>query len=319
MASEIRAGALTGSILYAHVLNAAGKRWNGSSFETYAAANYSTYAITMTEQGSSGMFFGTFPTSIPTAANYEYVVYIANGASGAEGDSVVGTGNVDWNGTASADSIAGSMSGTDFLAYVKRSFKRTDKDTELYEAMTDAISELRRIYSFDEDQVETTTTDTISVLGDFKLDMETNVGILIGDIVVVDGDDSSVVQQVAKETYDRLYQNPSSTMATRDKPKHFCIFAGQIYLGPVPDSVSYTYRLNYSKGVSTITSASTSVPFTKWYREPLRSGVLAKAWKGLDDELAATHRADWEFFKEQIQRREEMNQKGTGFVDYCGV
>ena len=35
------------------------------------------------------------------------------------------------------------MLGSDFAAYLKRTFKRTDKDTEIYEAMTDVVMELK--------------------------------------------------------------------------------------------------------------------------------------------------------------------------------
>lgn len=320
MASELRGVAAPGQALYAHIVNSSGRRWNGSSFETYASANYSTYTVTLTEQGSSGAYFGTFPSAIVASGTYEYLVYLRSGGSAAEGDAVAGTGEVAWSGTVSSDIIAGSMSGSDFLTYVKRIFKRTDKDTELYDAISDAIAELRRIYSFDEDEVETTTTAVISTLGQFQIALETNLGILIGDIVVVDGDDSQIVTKIAKQRFDVLYPNPTSTTATRDKPQHFCVFAGNIYFGPVPDSTAYTYRLNYSKGVSTITSSSSSVPFTKWYREPLRAGVLAKGFDGVgNDEQAMKYFQIWEFFKQQIMTREDQNQKGNGFIEYHGV
>lgn len=319
MAAEIRGANNTGLTLYAHILNVSGQRWNGTTFETYSAGNYANYAVSMAEQGASGAYFATFPALIITSGIYEYLVYLQGGGAPAEGDQVIGTGKVDWSGTITSGPTAGAMSGPDFLAYVLRIFKRTDKDTELYDAITDAVTELRRIYSFDESEVEITSTDTISVLGDFKFSLESDNGLLIGDIEVIDGDDSRPVIKISKEKYDLLYPNSASATATRDKPKHFAVFAGVVYLGPVPDSISYTYRLNYSKRGTTISAASVSVPFTQDYREPLRYGVLAKAFDGLDADLASAYLGKWEFFKQQIQLREENNQKGTGFVTYCGV
>ena len=319
MSAELRGVAPSGSGVYTHILNSSGQRWNGTVFETYAAGNYSNYSIILTEQGASGAFFADFPSALTLSGSYEYLVYLQNGGSPAQGDAIVGTGKVNWGGTATSDVISGAMSGIDFLAYVKRIFKRTDKDTELYDAMTDAISELRRIYSFDEDEIETTTTDTISVLGDYRLDLESNLGILIGDIQVIDNDDSRPVQKVAKQIFDILYPNQDSATVTRDKPAHFAVFDGKIFLGPVPDKTSYTYRINYSKGSDSISASTVSVPFTKWYREALREGVLAKAWSGLEEDLAMEHQSKWQFFKEQIMNREDKNQRGTGFVFYHGI
>jgi hypothetical protein len=321
MANELRGVSAKNLNLYAHITNSAGKRWNGSQFETYASGNYSTYGISLTEQGTSGVYFADFPSDITTSGSYEYFVYRRIGGSQAEGDPVVGTGSISWNGTISASEVlSGAMSGSDFLTYVKRIFKRTDKDTELYEHITDAIAELRRIYSFDEDKVEMTTTDTISVDGDFKLSVESDHGLFLGDVVVVDDDASQVLLKVSKESYDRLYPNPSATNVTTGKPRHYAIFSGEIYLGPVPDDTGYTYRLSYSISGSTITSATVSVPFTKHYREALRAGVLAKAFDGVEnDAQAAKYVSMWEYFKNQIQLREEMNQKGTGFVEYTGI
>lgn len=319
MASELRGIAPTGSSVYVHILNSSGQRWNGTVFETYAAGNYSNYSISLTEQGSSGAFFGDFPAALTLSGTYEYLVYLQNGGSPAQGDAIVGTGKVNWSGTGQSDVISGAMSGPQFLAYVKKIFKRTDKDDEIYDAITDAISELRRLCSFDEDEVEVSTTDTIATVGDYRLNVEDNMGILIGDVQVIDSDDSRPLTKLDKQIFDIYYPNQDATNVTKDKPQHFAVFAGQIYLGPVPDKTSYTYRVNYSKGMSTISSSTTSVPFTKWYREGLREGVLAKVWSGLEEDLAAEHQAKWQFFKDQIMRREDMNQKGTGFVLYHGI
>ena len=210
------------------------------------------------------------------------------------------------------------MSGSDFLTYVKRIFKRTDKDTELYDAITDAIAELRRIFNFDEAHVETTSTDTISTIGDFKIDLETDNGLLLG-VTIVDGTNSRTLLKLSKQMFDEYYPNPSATDVNKQKPIHYCVYAGQIQFGPVPDLTTYTYRLIYSKSGATISAATTSVPFTKHYREPLREGTLAKAWSGLDDSLAQEHLAKWEFFKSQMKERETVNLQGTGQIVYNGI
>jgi hypothetical protein len=199
------------------------------------------------------------------------------------------------------------MTASDFRAYVlRRGFIRTDKDTELYEAMTDAIQELRRLFKFDEAEAETTTTDTISVLGDFKLTLETDFGMLVG-IVIEDSDIGAPLQQVTKREFDELY---SSINVETDKgyPLHFCIYAGQIYIGPIPDSVSYSYRISYSKRAGTITSSTTSVPFTDLYRDVLADNVLGRLYDDLE-EFDKANRYRQKFIEgfEGMKRRERLN------------
>ena len=47
------------------------------------------------------------------------------------------------------------MTGAEFYAYVLRlGFKRTDKETEFFEACTDAVEEMRRRFGFSADGTE---------------------------------------------------------------------------------------------------------------------------------------------------------------------
>src|SRR3990167_2247931 len=100
MASEIRAASGTGNTIYVHILNASGQRWNGTAFATYAAGSWADYDVALTEQTSSGVYVGDFPSTIQTAGSYEYYVYLQAGASPAAGDQIVSAGIVYWNGSA---------------------------------------------------------------------------------------------------------------------------------------------------------------------------------------------------------------------------
>jgi hypothetical protein len=265
-------------------MNPAGLWWNGTSFEAYDAGNYADYVIAMTEQGSSGVYVADFPSAITSSGTYEYFVHQQAGGSPAEGDSVLddNTETIDWTGTASASAATGSMTGSDWRAYVLRlGFKRTDKDTELYEATTDAIQEMRRRFMFDEAETETTTTDTISVDGDFKLTLETDFGLLLGIVLEYD-DTGTPLVQVPKWKFDQLY--PSINVESdRGYPRHFCIYGGSIYIGPIPDQTTYVYRISYSLRAGTVTSSTSGVPFTNVYRDVLADLTLAKLYKALEE------------------------------------
>lgn len=281
MAREIRGTSSTGT-LYARIINSAGLWANGSSFEAYSTSNYSLYVNTMAEQGNSGVYVADFPSWITAGGTYEYFVHRQTGGSPAEGDPVINTGKIDWTGIAAISAATGAMSGSEWRDYVLRlGFKRTDKDAELFEATTDAIQEMRRRCMFDEAEIDSTTTDTISVLGDFKLDIESDLGLVLG-IVVEDDDTGIPLIKISKGEFDCLY---SSINVDNDHgfPKHYSIYAGKIYIGPSPDQVSYRYRINYSQRAGTITSSTAGVPFTNLYRDVLADNVQMRLYRMLEE------------------------------------
>ena len=310
MSNEMRGISSTGT-LDARILNSSGKIWNGTTFETYSSANFSTYLTAMTEQGNSGIYLADFPTGITTGGTYEYFVSRRSGASAAETDTIVTSGKIDWTGTVSITGASGSMIGSDWRDYVLRlGFKRTDKDTELYEATTDSIQKMRRKFMFDEAEAEATTTDTITVLGDFKLTVESDLGLVLG-IILEDSDTGTPLLRIPKWRFDELY--PSVNVDTdKGYPKHYCLYNGQIYIGPIPDSVSYSYRISYSRRAGTVTSSTAAVPFTNLYRDVLAYDVLFRLYLGLDEpDKASSYKQLFDEGFDEITRRERVNSGST--------
>jgi hypothetical protein len=68
------------------------------AFETFNSSNYISYAFPATNQGG-GLFVANFPTSVTTAGLYPVAAYSQSGASPVEGDTLAGTGVIDWNGS----------------------------------------------------------------------------------------------------------------------------------------------------------------------------------------------------------------------------
>lgn len=96
--------------LYAVIRNSAGQVWNGTSFGTYSTASLSTYAVSMTEQGTASRYYAAnFPTGITTAGRYAFVIFQKLGGSFAETDTVVSGGSIDWDGSAIAGSAATTL------------------------------------------------------------------------------------------------------------------------------------------------------------------------------------------------------------------
>ncbi len=90
---QLSAPAYSGETLYALRRNLAAQIWDGAAFANYVTANYATYPITMTEQGTgSGYFVGTDPA--PTVPG-TVVVKVQAGEAPAETDADAGDGDVD--------------------------------------------------------------------------------------------------------------------------------------------------------------------------------------------------------------------------------
>jgi hypothetical protein len=309
---EITGVSPTGT-LYARLMNPSGLWWNGTTFEAYSSANYADYVLSMSEQGDSGVYSASFPSTIQTPGEYEYVVHLMAGASPAEGDTPINTGKVTLTAEMTDSSASGSMSGSDFYTYVLRKFKRTDKETEVYEAITDAVQALRVRFMFDEAEAEQETTDTIGYIGDYKLDLETDFGLLLG-IRVEDGNTGIPLVPLNKAQFNAKYPGIDTDPSAPGFPINYCIYGGKILIGPAPDKTSYVFRIAYSRRAGTVTSSTSGVPFTAVYRDMLRDLVLSYLWDGLEeDDKAAKYKAKFEESFLFATRREVVNSGNSTF------
>lgn len=321
MANEFKIPSQTGLNIYSQILSPSAQRWNNSllQFETYAAGNYANYSIALTEQGSSGAYVGSFPTTITTAGDYEIFYYRRLGGSPAQGDIVIGTGIIKWNGSSAVSgSVPNAMTGSEWLAYVLRVFKRTDKNTEVYEETGEVIREIRRRLSIGQDEQESTPTDTISALGDYRIETDDNLSLFVSDVVVLDGTDSQQLVRISKSEFDYLYPNPGATGVYKSKPLHYCIFADMIHLGPVPDRTTYQYKVSMNiDDYAAITSSTTAVPYSNKYKNMLRAGVLKRVFEGVEKyDTAQYWDAQFERFFAQLVDKEEHNRDAVHVQKY---
>ena len=99
MANELVIHYPTGATLYALLFDATGQIWNGSAFAAPSSAAWTDYDIAMSEVATAT---GVYRASMPAAAAgiYGWVVRRQAGASPAVTDIAVGTGKIEWSGTA---------------------------------------------------------------------------------------------------------------------------------------------------------------------------------------------------------------------------
>lgn len=312
---KIKAASASGRTVYAIVLSRIGQFWNNEDeeFEDYLAADYTEYDIAMTEQGSSGIYTVSFPSEI-SEGTYEFICKVQLTGTPAETDPIVSAGKIVWGGL-------GTMTGLQFRNYVVREFKRTDKDTEIYEATSDTVREIRRRFPAEDDQTEQNTTDTIGTLGEFKLDLEDDFGLQINDVVLVDDDYSCPLNKLSKAEYDRKYPDQTGDSANNGIPEDYCIYQKKIYLGPHPDKVTYLYRINFSADdAANIVEESTSVPYVRLYREIVRDGVLKRLYKLLNrSDLAEYYSGKFEIGLDQWEKREKRNQDTVFIVQQFNI
>lgn len=325
MAGELFIANLSGLTAYAQIKNSVSRRWNGSQFEPYSAGNYSLYNVSMTEQGGSGTYSGDFPSGIITAGHYEIIYYSQDGGSPAEGDRVIGVGSLDWAGdevAASSDVIPGAMSGDDWYQYVLRALKRTDKETEVFDATKDTITDMRDRLIFPENETDGDIVDTISVLGEYRMDLPGDFGHFLSAVVLIDGDFGFTLWKISKDEFDRKYTGFGTGASSRGRPKEFTVYGGKILVGPVPDKTSYTYKQAYSSDDrASYTADSVSIPFTDKYREMMRWGVLQRLFADIlkNDDQAAKFGTLYESKLRIIERQLDRNKKGRSETKYQGV
>jgi hypothetical protein len=112
MASELKTQFTSGQTVYAVVLNATGQAWrtDTSVFESPTAGDWADYAVAMTEQSTTGVYEGSFPTAITTAGIYPVLFRQRSGASPAATDQNNGMlgGSICWTGAAEAFPLASS-------------------------------------------------------------------------------------------------------------------------------------------------------------------------------------------------------------------
>lgn len=326
MSNELRIGSVSGLTVYAAVLNENSRIWNGSTFEVYTSGNYANYDVAIAEQGSSGIYIGDFPSGIVDEGHYEIFYFIQDGGAPAEGDRILGTSSLDWDGsgldTDSGSIVSGAMSGSDWLEYLRRGgFKRTDKDQSLLEATTDTITDIRSRIVTEDYLTETTVSDLITILGDYRIDLESDFGLLVSGIVLQDSAHGKPLNKISKAEFDRKYTGFGTVASVRGVPEDFCIFGGQILIGPVPNTTAYTYVISYSEDShAEITEDTVSVPYTNKYRETLKYGVFSRVYSDLkSDDQAAKYGTLYESKLAQWEKREDRNRSGVRQTRYKGA
>ena len=212
------------------------------------------------------------------------------------------------------------MTGSEWLAYVKRTFIRTDKDTEIYESTNDAIQMLINSYPFED--YKTIKTDS-SIASGNSFDLPTDFMRLLTEISCIDSSSglAAKLEHISAAQFERLYANYYADTTQTGIPAHFCIVGKTVYVGPAPDSFDYAYRYIYEFYQSTaIAAGTTTVPFTTVNRKMLKHLVLGALYQDLEKtDLASHHMTIGSGMLNDIIGVESANVDGVMTVEYQDI
>ena len=175
------------------------------------------------------------------------------------------------------------MTLTLFKAYVKRDFKRTDKDTEIVQAYNDMIYWVAANMPHGKYKYQSYIA-LVNAQEDYPL--PSNLIHLMHPIKFLEGtatnDYGYPLDQLTKEEYDLRYPNPNRTSPTdKGKPKVYCVFSRSILLGPLPDSSSYLLEINWTKRPTTLSGDSDTADLGAEWDEVFKFGTLERCYAGM--------------------------------------
>lgn len=169
-----------------------------------------------------------------------------------------------------------------FRTYVKRDFKRTDKDTEIDQAYNDMIIWVAQKMPHGNYKFQSYIS-TVNAQEDYPL--PTNLIHLIHPIKYLEGSAANdwgwPLDHITKEEYDLREPNPNRTSPSTGKPTAYTIFSRSILLTPIPDNSADLLEISWAKRATTL-SAATDVPDlgSEW-DEIFKFGTLERVYDGM--------------------------------------
>jgi len=171
----------------------------------------------------------------------------------------------------------------EFRTYVLYDFKRTDKDTELYQAYNDTIKHIANLHP-NEGLKYQSWIPTVAGQEDYTL--PATKCHVIHPIRFIESSTSSAgypLIKTAKEEFSEMFPNPNATgtAVARGKPTHYCIYSNSILIGKLPDVATYILEMDWSKLPTSQDAASDLQELGTEWEEVLKWGTLARLYESV--------------------------------------
>lgn len=218
------------------------------------------------------------------------------------------------------------ITGSETYTYCLAILKRTDKSTEVYQSITDTVRDMRLRFR-SEDFKSINTALAISTIGNYSAALPSDFGHLIGDVMMKEtasDEDYLSLNKISIEEYNRKYSSRFNTaVGNKDTgiPYDYCIFGGNLLVGPPVDKTTYEFRFAYStEDEVEINSATSNVPFTDRYRKTVRYGVLKEMYLLMENyEEADLWSKLYEIDLAKIIENDNQNVKDNLPIKYSGI
>jgi len=202
------------------------------------------------------------------------------------------------------------MTRLQFLSYITRTLKRTDKNTEIYESLNETIRDVSGRARFQEYQFQSYVA---CVSGQEDYPLPSTLLHIQHPVRLLDGsatnDNGNQLTHISKAEYDRREPNPNRTSPSVGRPGAYTIYSNSILLTPIPDD-TYLIEIDWGNVPTNLAADGESPSFNEMWDEVLKHGVLFRMFALLGMyEDAEYWRGHYEL---GIKRMIDINSDKTG-------
>lgn len=176
-----------------------------------------------------------------------------------------------------------------FKTYVKYTFKRTDKDTELVQFYNDMLNWVASQIPHSGYKFQSYVA---TIVGTEDYGIPATLIHLLHPIKLILGtgatDSGYPLNHISKEEFNRRWPNPNASGQTRGRPVDYTVFDRCILVGPAPDVATYYLEIDWSKRITAMSADADLPGIGAEWDEVLMQGTLERLYAsiGMIDEAA---------------------------------
>lgn len=177
------------------------------------------------------------------------------------------------------------MNLTNFKTYVKYDLKRTDKDTEIVQALNDMILFVAAKLPMGAYKYQSYIA---LVAGQEDYPLPSTLMHVLHPVKYLEGSATSdsgwPLERISKQEYDERFINPNRTSPDdTGEAGFYCIFGGCILIGPIPESgTNDLLEMDWTTRPTDLSADADTPALGDEWREVLKCGVLARVNAGIE-------------------------------------
>ena len=171
------------------------------------------------------------------------------------------------------------MNVTNFTTYVKQTYKRTDKDTELLQCLNDSIMQVaikmpHGAYKYQ--------SYVLTVQGQEDYALPSTIMHFMHPMRILDGssttDSGRQLEHISKKDFDAIQPNPNRTSPDTGSPSAYTIYSGSILLTSIPDCSTDILEINWTKRPTTLSAGTDTPSLGSEWDEVLKQMTLSRLY-----------------------------------------